>query len=69
VMKAMIIIIMGGMGSVPGAIVGGYILGLVESLGGGFIPGGAAYKDAFAFGALIVVLAVKPTGLFGREVE
>jgi len=65
VMKAMIIIILGGMGSIKGAILGGYILGLVEALGGGYLS--AAYKDVFAFGLLIAVLAVKPTGLFGKE--
>jgi branched-chain amino acid transport system permease protein len=64
VMKSMVIIIMGGMGSIQGAIIGGYILGLLESLGGGYIS--AAYKDVFAFGALILILAIKPTGLFGR---
>lgn len=63
--KAMVIIVLGGMGSVQGAIVGGYLLGLIESLGGGFIS--AAYKDVFAFGALILILAIKPTGLFGKE--
>ncbi|MBS4021689.1 MAG: branched-chain amino acid ABC transporter permease [Dethiobacter sp.] len=62
--KAMVIIILGGMGSIQGAIIGGYILGLVESLGGGYIS--SAYKDVFAFGLLIVVLAIKPTGLFGK---
>ncbi len=65
VMKAMVIIILGGMGSVPGAIAGGFILGLIESLGGGFIS--SAYKDVFAFGALVLILAIKPTGLFGKE--
>jgi len=62
--KALIIIIIGGMGSVPGAIIGGYLLGLIEALGGGYIS--AAYKDVFAFGALILILAIKPTGLFGK---
>jgi len=66
-MKAFIIVILGGLGSVPGAIVGGYILGLIESLGGGYIS--ADYKDVFAFGALLLILAFKPTGLFGREVS
>lgn len=64
-MKAFIIVILGGLGSVPGAICGGYILGLIEALGGGYIS--ADYKDVFAFGALILILAIKPTGLFGRE--
>ncbi len=66
-MKAFVIVILGGMGSIPGAITGGYILGLIEALGGGYIS--AAYKDVFAFGALVVILAIKPTGLFGRKEE
>jgi len=65
VMKAFVIIILGGLGSMQGAIFGGYLLGLVEALGGGYIS--AAYKDVFAFGALVLILAVKPTGLFGKE--
>jgi branched-chain amino acid transport system permease protein len=64
-MKAFIICILGGLGSVPGAILGGLILGLMEALGGGYVS--AAYKDVYAFGALILILAVKPTGLFGRK--
>jgi hypothetical protein len=64
-MKAFIIVILGGMGSIPGAIIGGYFLGLIESLGGGYIS--AAYKDVFAFGALIVIFSIKPTGLFGKK--
>lgn len=64
-MKAFIIVILGGMGSIPGAILGGYILGVMEALGGGYIS--AAYKDVFAFGALILILAIKPTGLFGKK--
>ena len=64
-MKAFIICILGGLGSVPGAILGGLILGMMEALGGGYVS--AAYKDVYAFGALILILAVKPTGLFGRK--
>jgi branched-chain amino acid transport system permease protein len=64
-MKAFVIVILGGLGSIPGAIVGGLVLGLIESLGGGYLS--AAYKDVFAFGALVLILAVKPTGLFGKE--
>jgi len=64
-MKAFVIVILGGLGSVPGAIVGGLILGLIEALGGGYLS--AAYKDVFAFGALVLILTVKPTGLFGKE--
>lgn len=65
-MKAFVIVILGGLGSVPGAIVGGYILGLLEAMGGGYLS--AAYKDVYAFGALVMILSIRPTGLFGKEV-
>jgi branched-chain amino acid transport system permease protein len=66
-MKAFVIVILGGLGSIPGAIVGGLILGLLEALGGGYLS--SAYKDVFGFGALVLILAIKPTGLFGKEVQ
>lgn len=66
-MKAFIVVILGGLGNIPGAIVGGYILGIIEALGGGYIS--ADYKDVFAFGVLILTLAIKPTGLFGKELD
>jgi branched-chain amino acid transport system permease protein len=65
--KAFVIVILGGLGSVPGAIAGGLILGMIEALGGGYVS--AAYKDVFAFGALVLILAIKPSGLFGKEVQ
>jgi len=64
IVKAFVIIILGGMGSVVGAIVGGFLLGLVESLAAGFIS--PSFKDLYAFLFLVIVLAVRPTGLFGR---
>lgn len=64
IVKAFVITIMGGMGNIAGAIVGGYILGLVEALGSAYIS--ADYKDVFAFALLVLVLAVRPQGLFGR---
>jgi branched-chain amino acid transport system permease protein len=66
-MKAFVICILGGLGSVPGAIFGSMILGVIEALGAGYVS--AEYKDAFAFGALVLILAFKPTGLFGKEVQ
>lgn len=66
-MKSFVIVILGGLGSIPGAILGGYILGLIEAIGGGYLS--AAYKDVYGFGALVLILAIKPTGLFGKEIK
>jgi branched-chain amino acid transport system permease protein len=65
ILKAFVIIILGGMGSIPGAIIGGFILGLVESLSGGYIS--TSYNEVFSFGVLVAVLAIRPTGLFGGK--
>jgi branched-chain amino acid transport system permease protein len=65
ILKAFVIIILGGMGSIPGAIIGGYILGFSESLGATYISND--YKDIIAFVILVIILTVKPTGLFARE--
>ena len=64
ILKAFVIIILGGMGSVPGAIIGGYILGFTESLGATYLSND--YKDIIAFVLLVIILSVKPTGLFAK---
>lgn len=64
ILKAFVIIILGGMGSIPGAIIGGYILGFSESLGATYISND--YKDLIAFILLVIILTVKPTGLFAK---
>jgi branched-chain amino acid transport system permease protein len=63
-LKSFVIVIFGGLGSVPGAILGGLAIGLVETLAGAYIS--FAFKDVFTFLALILVLVLRPTGLFGR---
>lgn len=66
ILKAFVIVVIGGLGSMKGAIFGGYILGILEALAIAYVS--SAYKDVFAFGILIVILAIRPTGLFkGRE--
>jgi branched-chain amino acid transport system permease protein len=65
ILKAFVIIILGGMGSLPGAIIGGYMMGLIESLSGGYIS--TSYNEVFAFAVLIIVLTIRPTGLFGAK--
>jgi branched-chain amino acid transport system permease protein len=57
--------ILGGMGNPMGAVAGGLLLGVLESLGAGFVSSG--YKDAIAFLVILLVLFLKPSGLFGRS--
>lgn len=64
IMKAFVIIILGGMGSIPGAIVGGMIIGFAEAFGGYYISD--AYKDIIAFALLVVILSIRPQGLFAK---
>ncbi len=68
--RSFVIIVLGGMGSLPGAFIGGLILGVVEALGAGCVPDphrAAAYLPAYGMIILVLVLLLKPTGLFGRE--
>jgi branched-chain amino acid transport system permease protein len=71
--KAFTAAVLGGIGSIPGAMAGGILLGVLESLGAAGIgiatngAMGAEYKDVFAFLILIFVLILKPSGLFGEE--
>ncbi|MDA8434177.1 MAG: hypothetical protein M0Z60_14630 [Nitrospiraceae bacterium] len=65
--KAFTAAVLGGIGSIPGAMFGGILLGLVESLGASYIS--SEYKDAYAFVVLIGILLVRPGGLFGKAPE
>ncbi len=68
-MKAFIAAVFGGIGSIPGAMIGGLSLGFIEIMAIAFFPTLSGYRDAFAFVLLIAVLLVKPAGLFGAKLE
>lgn len=65
--KAFAIVIIGGLGSIPGAIIGGLIYGIAENFA--ILTLGGAWKDSISFIILILVLIVKPTGIFGESAE
>lgn len=64
-LKAFVAAVLGGIGSIPGAMVGGVLLGVAETLTKGFIS--SQYADAISFSILIIILLVKPTGIFGKK--
>lgn len=64
-MKAFVAAVLGGIGIIPGAMTGGIILGIVEAMVSGFIS--STFRDAAAFAILIIILLIKPTGLFGKN--
>lgn len=69
-LKAFVAAVIGGVGSIAGAMVGGFVLGLAEVLFVGLLPPiYSAYRDAFVFSTLIVILLILPNGLFGRSSE
>jgi branched-chain amino acid transport system permease protein len=65
-MKAFTAAILGGIGNIPGAMLGGLVLGLVEALGAAYLS--MAWRDAIAYGVLILILIVRPSGLLGERV-
>jgi branched-chain amino acid transport system permease protein len=67
-LKAFTAAVLGGIGNIAGAMWGGLILGVLESLAAGLLPNGAEWKDVISFSILIIVLLFKPEGLFGRHV-
>lgn len=67
--KCFIAAVIGGIGNLVGAVVGGLILGMAEILIVGLLPSLNDYRDGFAFIILILILIVKPTGLFGKNVK
>jgi len=65
--RAFVAAVFGGIGSIPGALLGGLILGVIQMLATAYISSQLA--DAIVFGVLIVVLLVKPTGLLGKKIQ
>ena len=66
-LKAFPAAVIGGFESLPGAIIGGLIIGIVESLAGFYLPEG--FKDIAAYVVVIAMLMVKPNGLFGEKIR
>lgn len=64
-LKAFVAAVLGGIGSVPGAMLGGYILGVAETMTKGFLS--SQFADAISFSILILILLVKPTGIMGQK--
>jgi branched-chain amino acid transport system permease protein len=73
-LKAFSAAVLGGIGNIYGAMLGGVLLGLIESLGAGYIGDltggffGSNYQDIFAFVVLIIVLTLRPSGIMGERV-
>ncbi len=66
-LKAFVAAVLGGIGIIPGALLGALIMGEAETLTTGLVPGASTWRDAVAFAILIVVLMLRPTGLLGKR--
>jgi branched-chain amino acid transport system permease protein len=64
-LKAFVAAVIGGIGNIPGAVIGGLIMGVSEEMVVGYLS--STYRDAFAFGILILILIFKPSGLMGKN--
>ncbi|HPZ43199.1 MAG TPA: branched-chain amino acid ABC transporter permease [Bacillota bacterium] len=64
-LKAFVAAVLGGIGIIPGAMVGGFVMGILETMVSGY--GNSLYRDAVAFGVLILILLIKPSGIFGED--
>lgn len=67
-MKSFIAAVIGGIGNVDGAVVGGFLLGIVEVMLVAFFPALTSYRDALSFAFLVIVLLIKPTGIIGEKI-
>jgi len=60
--------VLGGIGNIYGAVLGGFVIGVVQSMTNAYVPNGIAWSDAIVFGILVLVLVVRPSGLLGQQV-
>ena len=60
--------VVGGIGSIPGAMLGGFLIGLTEAFATGYLPGGSTYANLYVFALLITIFLIRPTGLLGSPV-
>ncbi len=68
-LKGFVAAVIGGIGSIPGAFIGGYVLGLAEVFFVGFLPPSfSGYRDVFVFSLLFMVLLLRPQGLLGKAI-
>ena len=65
--KAFVAAVFGGIGSIPGAFLGGILLGIIENMSKAYIS--SQLSDAIVFSVLIIVLLVKPTGILGKKIK
>lgn len=68
-LKAFVAAVVGGIGSIPGAMVGGLLLGLLETFGVALLRIPLGYKDTIAFVVLIIILIVRPSGILGKNIR
>jgi branched-chain amino acid transport system permease protein len=66
-LKCFIAAVIGGIGNIGGAVLGGFLLGFIEIMVAAFLPALTGYRDAFSFILLILVLLLKPSGLLGKK--
>ena len=65
--KAFVAAVFGGIGSIPGAMIGGILLGVIENLSKAYIS--SQLSDAIVFAVLIIILSLKPTGILGKKIR
>ena len=66
-LKALVAAVLGGIGSIPGAFIGGLVIGLTEEFAAAYVPEGSAYRDVIAFALLALILWLRPQGILGRR--